>query len=144
MLESFRNFFNKSKLNKDTEEIDSHLMLVCGILMEAAAVDGKIDDSEISKINTSLTFFFEVSKEKSTYIINKILAKVDEPNSFHYFTSKINKEYEYDKKIILLEILWDIILADGKIHDFESNLVRRLSGLLYISDMIVVMLKKEH
>ena len=63
------------------------------------------------------------------------MEKADEPNSLHYFTSKINKEFEYNKKIKLLEILWQIILADGKIHDFESNLIRRLSGLLYVSDV---------
>ena len=39
------------------------------------------------------------------------------------------------KKMLLIEVLWEIILEDGKIHDFESNLIRRLSGLLYISDV---------
>ena len=43
--------------------------------------------------------------------------------------------FDYDKKLLLLEILWEIILADGKIHDFETNMVRRLSGLLYVSDV---------
>ena len=38
-------------------------------------------------------------------------------------------------EIILLRIiLWEIILEDGEVHDFESNLIRRLAGLLYISD----------
>jgi uncharacterized tellurite resistance protein B-like protein len=37
--------------------------------------------------------------------------------------------------MLLLEILWEIILEDGHVHDFESNLVRRLAGLLYISDV---------
>ena len=36
---------------------------------------------------------------------------------------------------ILIEVLWQIILEDGKVHDFESNLIRRLAGLLYISDV---------
>ena len=67
--------------------------------------------------------------------MEKCLQRVDEPNSFHYFTSKINKELEYDRKVKLLEILWEIVLSDGKIHDYESNLLRRLSGLLYISDI---------
>ena len=38
-------------------------------------------------------------------------------------------------KIKLIEVLWEIILADNKIHDFETNLLRRLAGLLYISDV---------
>ena len=110
-------------------------MLISGILVEVAAVDGKIDESEIRMIKKSLLNYFEVNENNLDAIVNKCLEKADEPNSLHYFTSKIYKEFEYGKKIKLLEILWEIILADGKIHDFESNLVRRLSGLLYVSDV---------
>ena len=39
------------------------------------------------------------------------------------------------KKIILIETLWEIVLEDKKIHEFESNLIRRLAGLLYVSDI---------
>ena len=135
MLETIINFFKKSKLNQGTDEIDDHLALISGMLVEAAAIDGKIDDSETSKIKEFLINFFKISAEKSDHIVDISLKKVNEPKELHYFTSKINKKFEYDEKIKLLEILWDIILTDGKIHDFESSLVRRLSGLLYISDV---------
>ena len=42
---------------------------------------------------------------------------------------------DYKKKILLIEALWEIVLSDGEVHDFESNLIRRLAGLLYISDV---------
>jgi len=135
LLNSFLNLFNQSKLNNNTEEGDDHLMLISGMLVEAAAIDGKIDTDELSKIKKSLIHFFEINEEKSSFIVKKCLEKANEPNSLYYFTSKINKEFEYEKKIKLLEILWEIILADGKIHDFETNMVRRLSGLLYVSDV---------
>ena len=135
MLQSFLNFFNQSKFHKKNEKIDDHLMLISGILVEAAAIDGKIDNSEISKIKKTLINSFKVSEEKLSYIVKQSLTKADEPNSLHYFTSKINKEFNYNKRVQLLEILWEIVLADGKIHDFESNLIRRLSGLLYVSDV---------
>ena len=135
MLKSFLNFFNKPKLNNKTEVIDDDLMLISGLFVEAAAIDGEIDKSEIYKIQKSLVSFLNISEEKSTSIVSEYLNKIDETNSLYFFTSKINKEYKYDKKIQLLEFLWGIILADGEIHDFESNLVRRLSGLLYVSDV---------
>ena len=37
--------------------------------------------------------------------------------------------------MLLIEILWEIILSDGKLHDYETSLIRRLAGLLYISDV---------
>ena len=52
-----------------------------------------------------------------------------------FFTYKINKSFDIEKKLLLIETLWGIILADGEIHDFESNLIRRLAGLFYISDV---------
>ena len=138
MLDSFLNFFSRSEINKNSKEFEENnddIMIISGLLVEAAAIDGEIDEKEILKIKDSLIVFFKLSEEKSNYIVNKSLEKADEQSSLHYFTSKINKEFKHDKKIILLEILWEIILSDGKIHDFESNLIRRLSGLLYISDI---------
>jgi len=135
LFDSLLNFFNQSKLDDDTSKEEDHLTLISGVLVEAAAVDGKIDESEISKIKKSLIHFFNISEEKSISIVNKSLEKMYNLNSLHYYTSKINKMFEYDKKIKLLEILWEIILSDGKVHDFESSLLRRISGLLYVSDV---------
>ena len=47
----------------------------------------------------------------------------------------VNGEFSQEKKILLIETLWEITLSDGEIHDYESSLIRRLSGLLYISDI---------
>ena len=52
-----------------------------------------------------------------------------------YNYSSINKNFDHHKKILIIEALWEIVLSDGEIHDFESNLIRRLAGLLYISDV---------
>ena len=48
----------------------------------------------------------------------------------HSITKSMN-----EKKILFIETMWSIVLADGKVHEFESNLIRRLAGLLYISDV---------
>ena len=52
-----------------------------------------------------------------------------------FYTSILNKSYTDAQKIKLIEVLWEIILADNEVHDFETNLIRRLAGLLYISDV---------
>ncbi|MDC0037946.1 TerB family tellurite resistance protein, partial [Alphaproteobacteria bacterium] len=66
--------------------------------------------------------------------IDKCINDLKNNKSLHFFTSKINKIYSAEKKIELIEILWEIILADGEVHDYESNLIRRLAGLLYLND----------
>ena len=135
MLNSLINLFNQKKSNSTEIDVNNDIMTITGLLIEAAAIDGKIDDKEIFKIKESLINNFEVKKEESDFIIKKSLDKADESNSLHFFTSKINKEFDNSSKIKLIEILWEIVLADEKVHEFESNLIRRLSGLLYVSDV---------
>ena len=72
-------------------------------------------------------------------IYNKLEEKIILPSNFVFKDEKnnflINKNFNEDKKLLLIEALWEIVLSDGEIHDFESNLIRRLAGLLYISDV---------
>ena len=51
------------------------------------------------------------------------------------YSDFINKNFSEENKLILIEVLWKIVLSDGEVHDYESNLIRRLAGLLYISDV---------
>ena len=135
MIKPLLNFFKQSSIVDQTNEIDSELNLITSILVEAAAIDGEIDKIEVDKIDTFLNDYYELSHEKISKVLEKCIKKAHEPNSFHSFTSKINKDFSYEKKINLIEILWEIVLSDGKLHDFESSLIRRLAGLLYISDI---------
>ena len=135
MFKSLTKLFNQPEQENTSKQLENEIMLFVGILVEAAEIDGKIDETEILIIKKSVINLYKISDEKVDLIINKCVESAGSPNLLHSFTSKINKEFDYDKKINLLKILWEIILADGQIHDFESNLIRRLSGLMYISNI---------
>ncbi len=140
MLNSLKSFF------KQTNEIEENdigdLYLLCGLMVEAANIDGKIDQVEINKISNALIETFNENPAEVEKELKKCLVEIKEHKSLHFFTSKINKSFSEEKKIHLIEILWEIILEDGKIHDFESNLIRRLSGLLYLTGVQVGSAKK--
>ena len=104
-------------------------------MIEAAFTDGKIEESEIKKIKFSLVNVFDEDAEEVDLVLNQAIKNKNNSKSLHYYTSFINKNFDNDKKILLIEALWEIVLSDGEIHDFESNLIRRLAGLLYISDV---------
>ena len=78
---------------------------------------------------------FKENAEEVDTILEEALNNKNNTKSLHSYTSYINKNFGEDKKLLLIEALWEIVLSDGKVHDFESNLIRRLSGLLYISDV---------
>ena len=132
MLNSLKNFFKQSDNESDAPSGD--LYILCGLMIEAANIDGVLEKVEIDKISQILIETFKEEPSSVEAEIQKCLSELNEHKSLHFFTSKINKSFSNEKKIILIEKLWEIILQDGKIHDFESNLIRRLAGLLYISD----------
>ena len=134
MINLLKNILNNKNL-KDDEEDSKNLELICGLMIEAAFTDGKIEESEIKKIKFSLVNVFDEDAEEVDLVLNQAIKNKNNSKSLHYYTSFINKNFDNDKKILLIEALWEIVLSDGEIHDFESNLIRRLAGLLYISDV---------
>ena len=142
MFKILKKFFREEKESINSNSI-TDLHLLCGIMMEAANIDGIVDQSEIDKISKVLIEVFKEKPQDVESVLNICIKELDDSKSLHFFTSKINKSFSNEKKIILIEILWEIILEDGKVHDFESNLIRRLAGLLYISDTLCGTAKKK-
>ena len=134
MLKSLKNIFASDKsLNIETE--NTEVDILSGLMIEAANTDGEITQEELNKISYSLINIFKEDPQDVEESLNKAFENKDNSRSLYYYTSKLNKSYSDEKKIKLIEVLWQIILADNEIHDFETNLIRRLAGLLYISDV---------
>ena len=133
MLNSLKFFFHQSEEIHQNNTDDLHLL--SGLMLETANIDGHVDQQEVDKISKVLIDIFHEEPSAVEAELKKCLEELEEHKSFHSFTSQINQSFSNEKKIILLEILWEIILEDGELHDFESNLMRRLAGLLYISDV---------
>ena len=134
MFQSLKNIFSGDKgINQENQsnEID----ILCGLMIEAANTDGKITQEELNKISNSLINVFKEDPKIVEESLNNAFENKDNSKSLYFYTSKLNKSYTDDQKIQLLEVLWEIILADNELHDFEANLIRRLAGLLYISDV---------
>ncbi len=134
MLRSLKKLFENSEVSNAIDS-NNDLTVLVGIMIEAANTDGNISQEELDKISYSLINTFNEDQAVVENILNNSLKNKDSSRSLYYYTSKINKIFSDDKKLLLIETLWEIILSDNKIHDFESSLIRRLAGLLYISDV---------
>ena len=133
MINLLRNFFENKEIDQNSE--DSNLELLCGLMIEAANSDGDIGAEETKKIRETLINIFKENPDKVDSVLEQSIKNSNNSKSLYYYSSKINKNYSDEKKILLIEILWEIVLADGQVHDYESSIIRRLSGLLYISDI---------
>ena len=134
MLNLLKNILN-SQSSQNNKNNNKNLELLCGLMIEAAYTDGQIDASELNKIKLSLINVFAEDPKEVNSVLEKAEINKNNSKSLHHYTSYINKNFDDDKKLLLIEALWEIVLSDGEVHDFESNLIRRLAGLLYISDV---------
>ena len=134
MLQSLKNIFASDQiLNVETE--NTEIDILSGLMIEAANTDGKVTQEELNKISHSLINVFKEDPKAVEISLTKAFENKDNSKSLYYYTSKLNKSYSNENKIKLIEVLWEIILADNEIHDFETNLIRRLAGLLYVTDV---------
>tara|TARA_B100001245_G_scaffold227527_1_gene203988 strand:- start:322 stop:750 length:429 start_codon:yes stop_codon:yes gene_type:complete len=124
----FKKIFKKEKKN----DIDKNI-LVAALLVHAAKIDENYTDSEREIIKKALIALNKITMNDAETLLLKAEEKEQESNQIVEFTREIKKNsIEFRTKII--EILWKIIYSDGTNDIYESNLIRRICGLLYISD----------
>jgi len=134
LIKLLKNILNNQD-SKEDKDYNKNLELLCGLMIEAAYSDGQIETNELDKIKSCLVNIFQEDINEVNLVLEEAEKNKNNSKSLHHYTSYINKNFDSDKKILLIEVLWEIILSDGEVHDFESNLIRRLAGLLYISDV---------
>tara|TARA_B100000131_G_C17956969_1_gene548808 strand:- start:136 stop:582 length:447 start_codon:yes stop_codon:yes gene_type:complete len=129
-------FFTDKSQNSDVKEEDNEdIINVIALLIEASSIDDNIEKIEIDKIIEIICKNFDLNEETAKNYYNKAIIVKENNTSFHNFTSKIHKKYNYSEKLEILEMLWEVILANKIVDDFESNFMRRISGLLHIKDV---------
>ena len=134
MIKLLKDILSNNTSEEDKKDTDN-LELLSGLMIEAAYTDGQIDEIEKNRIKLSLINVFEEDPKEVDSILQDALKNKNNSKSLHHYTSLINKNFSNEKKLLLIESLWEIVLSDGEIHDYESNLIRRLAGLLYVSDV---------
>ena len=121
-----------NKINKES------VIGISALLVHAAKIDEHYSDSEKNLIKNFIKSYL---KDKDT---SQILSKAEEiennSNQLLSFT-KIIKEKSMDTKKEILEHLWKIVISDKTIDQFESNLLRRICGLIYVPDKISAEIK---
>ena len=125
----------KKIFKKRIKEVPDHKnVLVAALLIHAAKVDENYTDLEKKIIKKALVDLNNITEEQSEELIKKAEKKEEEQNQIVGFTREI-KNYPMEFRLKIIEIIWKIIYSDGCSDSYESNLIRRICGLLYISDV---------
>ncbi|MBT4465013.1 MAG: TerB family tellurite resistance protein [Rhodospirillaceae bacterium] len=120
--------------SNETDAAEKLRLATAALLMEAACMDGHIDDAETGTVIALLTNHFELSVEEATELAEAGRQTVSESNELYGFTRTIKDNFDHNQRIQMIEMLWRVVYADGQLHDYEANLLRRVTGLIYVSD----------
>ena len=132
------NIFKKENTEKESNH--PSIMAVACLLIHSAKIDENYTDKEKKLLKKQL-LKWELN-QKIDKIIQDAEEKEKDSNQILDFTREIKNINEEDKKIII-EALWDIIYSDEDADMYETNLMRRLSGLLYLDPKVVGDIKEK-
>ena len=124
-------FFKK----KEKENINTNLIKICALLIHAAKIDEHFSKKEEEIIKQAMLRIGAKSDDfdKLFHDAKKI---EDNSNQILYFTKEV-KNMDEEKKIKIIEALWRIIYSNKEADVYETNLMRRLAGLLYIDNRLM-------
>lgn len=121
----------ESSYTAERGDIETHdvRLAVCALFLEMASVDEEFSDEEREQILTILKEEFDLSEE----YINELVEAAEEQRrstlDLWKFTAMINRNFDVEEKIRVVELLWRIVYADGKLNKHEDYLVHKISRL---------------
>ena len=134
----FKRFLEK----RNNDNINNKNILVTALLIHAARIDDNYTDVEKEIIKKALISLNAISSNEAEELLKKAEKIEQESNQIVAFTREIKKS-SMKFKLQIIEILWKIVYSDGSSDSYESNLIRRVCGLLYVSDRDSGMIKLE-
>ena len=133
--------FNLFKKKKTEEKNNLSLVTVASLLIHSAKIDENFTDKE-KKIIQEVLIEMGADIKNISKIMEEAENKEKDSNQMLDFTKEI-KNIDKEEKKIIIEALWNIIYSDKNADMYETNLMRRLSGLLYLDSKVVGDIKEK-
>ena len=131
-----KNFFKK----KEGKDQNNKNVLIIALLIHAAKIDENYTENEKKIIKNVIMDLNKINSNQANELLKLAEEKERESNQIIEFTKEI-KKYSMEFRLKIIQILWKIVYSDGSSDSYESNLIRRVCGLLYISDIDNGMIK---
>jgi uncharacterized tellurite resistance protein B-like protein len=104
------------------------------LLVEAASMDSDFDAKERTRIGELIRARFDLDDDEARALIEEAEARAADSVQWQGFTRAVKQGFDHAERVALIEMLWEVAYADGELHDYEASLLRRVTGLLYVSD----------
>jgi uncharacterized tellurite resistance protein B-like protein len=136
MIRTLTSFIDKT-LRKDAAEAPedrAHALRVATalLLIEVARADYAQDLTEDEAVFKQIKSFFELSSDETAMLIEEATRQADHAASLQTFTRRLHEELTMEEKLQVVEMLWQVALADQRLDKHEDHVVRKVAQLLYI------------
>ena len=133
MIESLKKLFSAPKT--EHHKFDAHQLAVAAtaLMVQLSRVDHHEDERELKAIVECAIKAHQVTREEAEEILADALAHAEDSTSLYEFTGQINDHFDQPQKQALLESIWRVALADGRIDKYEEHLIRRIADLLHLN-----------
>jgi uncharacterized tellurite resistance protein B-like protein len=117
------------------QDRDGLQIAVAVLLVEAARMDAHFEDAERTVIERLLAHKFQLTPEQTSELLRKAVEVGERSNQLYPFTRIAVERMDLAQRIGLIEMLWEVAYADGVLDPDEDALLRRVAGLIYVSDV---------
>ena len=136
MFESFRNFvteFVDGGKHPSQFADNDYRLAATALLVHAAAIDGDMSKRERDTLRAVVKRRFALDDARADELIDKATAAEHESVDLYHFTSLLNRVLDEEGRAKVVEMMWEIVYADGVRDELEDNLLWRAADLLGVS-----------
>ncbi len=145
MITRIRLFFNSYlslEEQGETRVADEIIQLAAAaLLIEVSNSDFDLDETELDTITAVLRDTYQLDPIALDSLVKLANDEVDNASSLYQFTRLINDHYSYAQKIQLLDSMWQVAFADGRLDRYEEHVIRKVAELVYLSHSDYIRLK---
>jgi uncharacterized tellurite resistance protein B-like protein len=146
MFDAFRKFLSDCTAGDKHPgrfEDDDYRLAASALLVHTAAIDGEVSPAERDKLHAVIKGRFELDEATTNELVNEATAAEQQAVDLYHFTSLINRSLDQAGRLRLVEMMWEIVFADGRVTEFEDNLLWRAADLLGISSRERIELRQQ-
>jgi len=107
--------------------------LACAVLLvEVMRAEPDVTEAERHSVLQALRRRFPLGQQELEHLVASAEEASRSANDFHRFTSELNEQLDPPAKAAVVETLWSVAYADGRLGDHENHLISRIAGLLHV------------
>src|SRR5262245_26956966 len=136
MFQGFRKFLSEVAEGSKHPihfEPNDYRLAAAALLVHAAAIDGNISEVERAKLLAVIKKRFELDQATADELLAEATEAEHEAIDLYHFTKVLNRSLDEDGRRRMVEMMWEIAYADGRVGEFENNMIWRAADLLGIS-----------